>query len=117
MLKSGQTSGLFPKRLPTAYHAGAPVVLFQVPPAMLRANYGATLGAIGHNVRLSANTFDPQLNAPHTGCAACLQTFLGDYFGLDTAGSTAFVTFVSTYDVGPNPHHYQQQIVASIPVP
>src|SRR2546430_8114669 len=62
--------------------------------------YGATLGALGNNVRLSANTFDPQLNAPHTACASCLRTFLGDYFGLDIAGTTAFVTFVSTYDAG-----------------
>jgi hypothetical protein len=79
--------------------------------------YGADLVPKGHNVRLSPHTFDPQLNAPHTGCATCLTTFLGDYFGFDTAGTTAFFTFVSTYDEGRNPQHYQQQIVASITIP
>jgi hypothetical protein len=79
--------------------------------------YGADLTPNGHNVRLSAHTFDPQLNAPHTGCATCLTTFLGDYFGFDIAGSTAFFTFVSTYDDGMNPQHYQQQVVASVAIP
>ena len=79
--------------------------------------YASDLTPKGHNIRLSTHTFDPQLNAPHTSCASCLTTFLGDYFGFDTAGTTAFFTFVSTYDDGPNPHHYQQQIVASVAIP
>ncbi len=80
--------------------------------------YAADLTPKGHNIRLSAHTFDPQLNAPHTSCATCLTTFLGVYFGLDTAGTTAFFTSVSTHnDDGTNPHHYQQQIVASLAIP
>jgi hypothetical protein len=79
--------------------------------------YAADLTPKGHNIRLSAHTFDPQLNAPHTGCPACLQTFFGDYFGFDIAGTTAFFTFASTYNDGSNPQHYQQQIVASIAIP
>jgi hypothetical protein len=79
--------------------------------------YAADLTPKGHNIRLSAHTFDPQLNAPHTSCPACIGTFLGDYFGFDTAGTTAFFTFASTYDGGANPAHYQQQIVASVAIP
>ena len=79
--------------------------------------YGADLTPKGHNVRLSPHTFDPQLNAPHSGCPTCLTTFIGDYFGFDTVGSTAYFTFVSTYDDGTNPHHYQQQIVARVAIP
>ena len=79
--------------------------------------YAADLTPKGHNIRLSAHTFDPQLNAPHTGCPACLQTFFGDYFGFDTAGTIAFFTFASTYDDGSNPQHYQQQVVASLTIP
>jgi hypothetical protein len=79
--------------------------------------YAADLRPNGHNIRLSAHTFDPQLNSPHTSCPACLTTFLGDYFGFDTAGTTAFFTFASTYNGGANPAHYQQQIVASVAIP
>jgi len=79
--------------------------------------YAADLTPRGHNIRLSAHTFDPQLNAPHTSCPTCTTTFIGDYFGFDTAGTTAFFTFVSTYDDGTNPAHYQQQIVASLTIP
>jgi hypothetical protein len=42
---------------------------------------------------------------------------LGDYFGNDIAGSVDYSTFVSTYDDGTNPHHYQQQVVATISIP
>jgi hypothetical protein len=79
------------------------------------------LAPIGHNVRLSGNSFDPQLNAPHVACATCETTFIGDYFGNtvdETAGRAVdYSTFVSTYDDGTNPAHYQQQIVATIAVP
>jgi hypothetical protein len=33
--------------------------------------YTPGLTPIGHNIRLSQHTFDPQLNAPHADCAAC----------------------------------------------
>jgi hypothetical protein len=72
-------------------------------------------------VRISQHTFDPQLDAPHTGCATCLTTFIGDYFG-NVVGPTAggavdYATFVSTFDDGSNPMHHQQQIVSTIRVP
>ena len=83
--------------------------------------YNPQLGPIGHNIRISQNTFDPQLNAPHTSCASCETTFIGDYFGNTVAatavGTVDYSTFTSTYDDGTNSAHYQQQIVASVPVP
>jgi hypothetical protein len=80
--------------------------------------YGPTLAPIGHNIRLSADTWDPQLSAPHPGCISCSSTFLGDYFGVDTDGANLFTTSVSTYDAsGENPSHYQQQVVAKVPIP
>jgi hypothetical protein len=83
--------------------------------------YGPTLRAIGHNVRISQYTFDPQLNAPHPACATCLTTFIGDYFGnvVGPGGTNGidYATFVSTFDDGTNPGHHQQQIVSTIPVP
>ncbi len=84
--------------------------------------YNPQLRPIGHNILISQHSFDPQLNAPHTSCASCETTFIGDYFG-NTTGVTAaggvvdYSTFVSTYNDGTNPASYQQQIVASVPVP
>jgi len=84
--------------------------------------YNPQLSPIGHNIRISQHSFDPQLNSPHTSCASCETTFIGDYFG-NTTGVTAaggvvdYSTFVSTYNDGTNPASYQQQIVASVPVP
>jgi hypothetical protein len=75
--------------------------------------------AIGHNVRLSAHTWDPQLNAPHQGCICSSGTFIGDYFGVvsSSAGKT-YTTSVSTFNrTGENPTFYQQQIVAAIATP
>ena len=75
--------------------------------------------AIGQNVRLSAHTWDPQLNAPHPGCICSSGTFIGDYFGVNSssAGKT-FTTSVSTFDYGgENPTYYQQQIVAAVATP
>src|SRR5215471_2431256 len=83
--------------------------------------YKPDLSPVGHNIRLSQNTYDPQLNAPHTDCAACETTFIGDYFGNTVdpmpGGAVDFSTFVSTYDDKTNPAHYQQQIVATVRVP
>jgi hypothetical protein len=83
--------------------------------------YTARLRPIGHNIRISQHTFDPQLDAPHTSCATCIGTFIGDYFGNIVAESggvaTNYATFVSTYDHGRNPAHHQQQIVSAIRVP
>jgi hypothetical protein len=79
--------------------------------------YTPTLAPLGHNVRLTQHTWDPQLNAPHTGSPAGETTFIGDYFGNITDGTTDVSTFVSTYDDGSNPAHYQQQVVAKIAIP
>ena len=78
--------------------------------------YNAALTPIGHNIRLSQLTFDPQLDAPHQGSPGGAETFIGDYFGNTTAGSTDISTFVSTVDVS-NPSHYQQQVVAKLTIP
>ena len=80
--------------------------------------YGSTLSPIGNNIRLTEHAWDPQLNAPDRSCP-CNQddTFLGDYFGNEISGTTDFASFVSTYDDGTNPNHYQQQVVATISVP
>jgi hypothetical protein len=79
--------------------------------------YDASLTPIGHNVRLSAETWDPQLNAPHPGCLCSSGTFIGDYFGIDSDGTSLYTTSVSTYDGGDNPSHYQQQWVAKVAIP
>ncbi len=83
--------------------------------------YTAQLTPIAHNIRISQNTFDPQLNSPHTGSASGEETFIGDYFGNTTGpvgtGTLDYSTFASTYNDGTNPAHYQQQIVANVPVP
>jgi hypothetical protein len=79
--------------------------------------YDWQLNPIGHNVRVSAHTWDPQLNAPHQGCITCRGTFIGDYFGVDSDGTNLFTTSVSTYNAGENPSNYQQQVVAKVPIP
>lgn len=80
--------------------------------------YTATLGPNGNNIKLTQHTWDPQLNAPNRSCPCNpLDTFLGDYFGNDFAGLLDYSTFVSTYDDGTNPQHYQQQVVAVVQIP
>jgi len=79
--------------------------------------YRADLTPVGHNIRVSHHTWDPQLNSPHTGCAACIGTFIGDYFGNITSGSTNYTTSVSTYNDGSNPNNQQQQVIAIAAVP
>jgi hypothetical protein len=76
--------------------------------------YSPQLSPAGHNIRLTANTWDPQLNALHTGSASGERTFIGDYFGNVFAGGTDYATFVSTFDDGWNPAHQQQQVVAAV---
>ena len=79
--------------------------------------HAPTLAPKGHSIRLSAHTWDPQLNAPHSGCATCLTTFIGDYFGVISVNGTLYTTSVSTYDDGTNPGHYQQQVIAIVAIP
>ena len=79
--------------------------------------YDVTLTPLGHNIRLTQHTWDPQLNAPHTSCATCITTFIGDYFGNITNGSTNISSFVSTYNDGTNAANRQQQVVATVVIP
>ena len=79
--------------------------------------YAPALTLLGHNIRLSRFTWDPQLNAPKRTCVCGSSTFLGDYFGLDFGGGYAYTSSVSTYDYGNNPSFYQQQIVARVALP
>jgi hypothetical protein len=79
--------------------------------------YHPNLQPYGHNIRLTKQTWDPQLNSPHPGTPTGTETFIGDYFGNVADGSTDVTTFVSTYDDGTNPHHYQQQVVAKVAIP
>jgi hypothetical protein len=79
--------------------------------------YDASLAPIGHNIRLTQDTWDPQLNAAHPGSPGGKETFIGDYFGNITDGSTDFSTFVSTVNTGNNAGNYQQQVVAALTIP
>jgi hypothetical protein len=80
--------------------------------------YKPDLQPIGHNIRLSQHTWDPQLSALHQGCICSSGTFIGDYFGIDSGGGYTFVTSVSTFNAASeNPNFHQQQIVARIKTP
>jgi hypothetical protein len=79
--------------------------------------YQPDLTPLGHNIRLSQFTWDPQLNAAKRFCICGSTTFIGDYFGLDFGGGYAYTSSVSTYDYGHNSSNYQQQIVARVPLP
>ena len=79
--------------------------------------YHADLSPIGNNIRLTQDTWDPQLNAPHPGRFGGEETFIGDYFGNITDGMTDFSTFVSTVNTGVNPSYQQQQVVAAVTIP
>ncbi|HUZ99049.1 MAG TPA: hypothetical protein VMU74_06780 [Gaiellaceae bacterium] len=79
--------------------------------------YTPALAPLGHNVRLTAHTWDPQLNGPRPDGANVTTGFIGDYFGNITDGTTDISTFVSTFDDGTNPSNRQQQIVATVPIP
>ncbi|HUZ81740.1 MAG TPA: hypothetical protein VMU73_05795, partial [Gaiellaceae bacterium] len=76
-----------------------------------------SLNPIGHNVRLTQHTWDPQLNSPHTSSPSGSVTFIGDYFGNDASGPNDVFTFVSTYNDGSNAGNHQQQVVAAIATP
>jgi hypothetical protein len=78
--------------------------------------YSADLVPIGHNIRLTQHTWDPQLNAPHSGSASGIETFIGDYFGNITNGSINISSFVSTYNDGTNPDYRQQQVIATVAI-
>jgi hypothetical protein len=79
--------------------------------------YSPSLAPTGHNVRLTQHTWDPQLNSAHPGSAGGEETFIGDYYGNTTVGTTDVTTFVSTFDDGSNPDHLQQQVIAQLTIP
>jgi hypothetical protein len=114
----------------TAEATGAGIALDQVNPNYHGSlpPYGATnycvnasiefytpdLAPIGNNIRLTEQTWDPQLNAPHPGSAVDIEAFIGDYFGNTSAASTEYSSFVSTYNDGTNPSNEQQQVIATV---
>jgi hypothetical protein len=80
--------------------------------------YKPDLTPLGHNIRLSPNSSDPQLSAPHSGSIGGTTTFIGDYFGVDHGGGYTLTTSVSTFNrTGENPNFHQQQVVAKIHTP
>jgi BNR repeat protein len=80
--------------------------------------YTATLKPLGHNIRLSPHTWDPQLSSPHTDCICSNGTFIGDYFGVDSRGGFTYTTSVETYNAsGENPGFHQQQLVSKLRTP
>jgi len=80
--------------------------------------YGAGLRPLGHNIRLSAQTWDPQLSAPHPGCICSAGTFIGDYFGVDSRGGFTYTAAVTTANAaGENPGFHQQQLVSKLRTP
>jgi hypothetical protein len=79
--------------------------------------YRADLTPVGSNIRLSEHTWDPQLNGPQPGSAANRgETFIGDYFGNTATASVNYSSFADTYNVN-NSQHYQQQVIATVPLP
>jgi hypothetical protein len=83
----------------------------------------AGLQKLGSNVRVTQSTWDPQNpgtnsdGLPHPGGPNSSLTFIGDYFGLSLSNQIAFVSFVSTYNLGANPTNDQQQFVGIVPIP
>jgi hypothetical protein len=80
--------------------------------------YKPNLTSSGHNIRLSAHTWDPQLSALRPSCICSSGTFIGDYFGVASSGGLTYTTSVSTFnEAGENPFFHQQQLVARIATP
>ena len=80
--------------------------------------YRPRLRPIGHNVRVSADTWDPQLSAARFVCACSTQSFIGDYFGVDSGGGWTYTASVTTADAdGTNPLFHQQQLVSKLQTP
>ena len=80
--------------------------------------YRANLRPVGHNVRLSPHTWDPQLSAPRWECICSRSSFIGDYFGVDSRGGFTYTASVETYNAGgENPGYHQQQLVSKIRTP
>ncbi len=80
--------------------------------------YSGSLAPIGHNVRLSRYSFDPELNSDLYACGCSIaRGFIGDYFGNTAAGAAFLTSSVTTIDDGTNGSHFQQQLIAMIAAP
>jgi hypothetical protein len=80
--------------------------------------YDSALNPKGNNIRLSAHSFDPELNAALYAAGTDISRgFLGDYFGHADSATLSFSSFVTTYDDGTNPFNRQQQLIATLAVP
>jgi hypothetical protein len=80
--------------------------------------YRPGLRPIGHNVRMSLHTWDPQLSAARFVCICVPASFIGDYFGAAAGGGFAYTSSVTTYnESGQNPFFHQQQLVSKLKLP
>jgi hypothetical protein len=80
--------------------------------------YAPKLRPLGHNIRLSEHTWDPQLSSPRFDCICNPASFIGDYFGIDSRGGFTYTASVETFnDGGENPGYHQQQLVSKIRTP
>jgi len=80
--------------------------------------YTAALKPLGHNIRVSPHTWDPQLSSPRTECICSDGGFIGDYFGIDIRDGFTYTTSVETYNAtGENPGYHQQQLVSKLRTP
>ncbi len=130
--RSGTVSiAFYDRRLPCPVQGGAEAtgagLLFDANAPYGRRNYCVNtaiqfyrpgLRPIGHNVRLSAHTWDPQLSSPRFDCICAPQSFIGDYFGVDSGGSFTYAASVTTFNAaGENIGFNQQQLVSKIRTP
>jgi hypothetical protein len=77
-----------------------------------------SLRPLGHNVRVSPHTWDPQLSAARYSCICSPGSFIGDYFGIDARGGFVYTSSVTTYNEGgANPFFHQQQLVSRLHLP
>jgi hypothetical protein len=80
--------------------------------------YRPNLRPVGHNIRLSAHTSDPQVSAPRYDCICNPASFFGDYFGVASRGGFTYTASVETYNAaGENPGYHQQQLVSRLRTP
>jgi hypothetical protein len=121
----------YDRRLPcaeqNAAEAGLTGLLFDPRGAFGRTNYCINtaiqfyrpkLRPVGHNIRLSPQTWDPQLSAARFDCICNQASFIGDYFGIDSRGGFTYTASVETYNAaGENPGYHQQQLVSKIRTP
>ena len=80
--------------------------------------YRPNLRPLGHNIRMSPHTWDPQLSAARYSCICSPGSFIGDYFGIDARGGFVYTSSVTTYNEGgANPLFHQQQLVSKLRIP